>query len=827
MAHIEAFAKSDQDLGPKSAGFRFLCRLFAAVSTDPDTQKMLYKCAHQRTCLEKDPAVELVMNWLFFLPLIQGKLKIAKDSSALYLQRTLDDLHKSRNDKGDLNKYCTLVPPQYGSASEQWEKYTDICKRPLVQMFHKQTGATQKFLDFLAISFALSVGTSNSNFCFGKDQIRKLLQLCLQQLGMPISYLLPEELDDRPQEDDGQYTKLQEYLAVCLDQALYAVYPQQSKNLASCQQAAQQVFQNEYCRIDAEEDPDGLVRELVDRNCSIENLRKEWKQICRKLRVHQTSHFSGYLESVYEVPAFVPVSPETRTGVLYCDEQATLKRFIYGCQAGKSSFLRIVALCCMASHPFFNGFIEDDTGIFSSISRKLMFDASAYFPLLLDCRSISTDCTDPVAEAIRQFCGTLEAQSKHLSHSQRELYHQLVHQLCTQQLMEGQLLLLVDNWDQAPDKLREALYHPDEGLHVLIVSDQCRKSEMRKMSDNYMCWKITELTTEGKQNLISKAAKNPNDYQQLLVRNRYLDLFTDTPARLLLLLSYDGDSWDSMLTGEINSQLERLDMSSHFVDHFFHQLARGLLENHWMDSVRNSLDAESYRDWDVIPGRLPSQSLFRNDPFCDHQQANRIWEQACQDQILVCAADVPRGFRFKNPMFCYSLAADAYLEILQEKREADRSVTHSLCRLSPLHFSYVIVLLINRLCGTCSDDYGYRSEHVLDVLHTLCQSIAGYVLSLTDMDDAVHCCRALADILGGQYQENLLSAQINTADFRRKGGVYHSRQILLRSYTYLYHATKCCHAPLVLPLPAQLIRPDQEELWFRRYYPQAFEPNQA
>lgn len=827
MDNIDIFEEPAQVLGPKATGFRFLCQLFAAVSTDPDTQKMLYKCANRLTCVEKDQAVDLVMNWLYFLPRIQSKLKLTEDSSAQYLQLILDDLHKSRNDKKNLNKYCALVPPNFGSLSDQWAEYIKICRRPLVQMFHTQTGATQKYLDFLALSFALSVGTSDNNFRFGKDQIRKVLQLCLQQLGMPIGYLLPQELDDRPQDDDGQYTKLQEYLAVCLDQALYAVYPQRSENLSSCQQKAQQAFQDEYCLIEAEDDPDGLIRELVDRNCSVENLRKEWKLICHRLRTHQTGHFSGYLESMYEVPVFVPVAPETQTGVLCCDEQGSLKRFIYGSQVGKSTFLRIVMLCCMASHPFFSGFIEDDGGAFDSISRTLMLDASCYFPLLLDCRSVGSDCADPVCEAIRQFCRTLDAQSKYLLSYQQKLHHQLVHQLCTQQLMDGQLLLLVDNWDQAPAKLREALYRPDGQLHVLIVSDQCRKSEMRKMSDSYMCWKITGLTSEGKQHLIRKAAKDPSNYQRLLARNRCLDLFADTPARLLMLLSYDGNSWDSMLTREISSQLERLDMPGHSVDHFFHQLARGLLENRWIDPVRNTLDAEFYRDWDVIPGRLPSQALFRNDPFFDHRLANQIWEQACQGQILICAADVPRGFRFKNPMFCYSLAVDAYLELLLEETATDGSVTYSLRRLSPLHFSYVIVLLINRLCGIGPDDYGYRSEHVLDVLHTLCQSIAGYVLSLTDMDDAVHCCWALADILSGQYHENLLSTQINTADFRRKGGVYHSRQILLRSYTYLYHATTYCHAPFELPLPAQLIRSDQETSWFSKYYPQAFEPKHA
>lgn len=814
--------------GKKIEGFAFLCRLFAAMSRDPIVRKMLHNCADKAKGLEKDDALDLASNWLDnFLPPIQDKLDTRRESSARYLQRILQGVW-GKSAAG--NKHCNSVPSKYNAADmskqseAEWNNYRQISRRPLVAMFHEQTGSSQPFLEFLAISIALSLGRHDRNFCLEKEAVREILQLCLRKLELPLGYAIPEDFEVRTEDEDGGVTKLQEYVAVCLYQTLYALYPQRMLNLASGLEKSAKIFVEKYCVTESQELPGELVYTLVERNEDVKNLRKEWVVAYENVRKYKSEHFKGNVEEIYEMPLFVPASGHADTGILHRDEHAVMRRFVYSGEEGKSTFLQVVALCCMAQHPFFFGQMQGDMEAFDAIAAKLSLDASAYFPLALDCRKADRQSTDPIAEAVRQLCEKLDPNDRYRYAGGVNPKNLLVKQICFQQLKEGRLLLLVDHWDQAPMGLREAIYGADNRCHILIAASKCRQSEMRKMP-GFSFWKIQGFSRDSKLRFVSKVSKQPEYYCGLLKSNRCLELFADTPARLLQVVTDADQQWDAMIRLEISRQMECLDIPvddvNYDVEQFFSQLALGSLEGLWQEPSRGASDADFYRGPDVIPGNLMRNALYHKGIFTNREWATQIWEQACGQQILVCAADAPMGFRFKNQIFRYSLAADAYWNSLQAGPEIGESTIARMCRLSPYHFSFVVVLLVNRICGIGVDAQGDCSDKNMDLLYRLCQGIAGYVLSLTEMEEAVHCCQALADILGGQYARNMLSACMNPDAFFSKRSVCQSRQILLRSYAYLFNATYQHHGALELPEPVRFIRTDQEIAWFRQYYPQA------
>lgn len=814
MALNMAISASTKTTAHQIAGFQFLCRLFEAVSEDRSTQYELRLHADRATGLSENAAIDLATSWLReHLPEIRNQ-----QTSADHIQGILNSIHCNHSDG---NKLFSLIPAFEGSCDKDWEDYTATCRQPLVNMLHLQSGSNEKFLDFLALGFALSVGTKTPKFRLQHDQVRQVLQLCLRQLDMPLGFALPAHSDLQFVGATGSCTELQEYLAVCLAQALYAVYSPCKGDLFRSRDKVKSDFCTKYCQSERHSHPNSLVRRLWVRNEALQVLRENFSHVYQKFRVFQIGRFSGYLEQVFQAPSFVTVSDYISTDILFCDKNATLKQFIYGGQVGKSTFLRMVALCCVALHPFFSGLITDDQGMFEVISRQLSLDAEHYFPLLLDCTCVEESSTNPISEAIRQLCITLDAENPALPPWQRELQHRLLRDICDQQFREQRLLLLIDNWDHAPEGIRNWIYTAENGFHILIASNHRRHAEMRKM-DGFSYCRIREFSASYKNQLIERFADTPLYYHNLLAKNRYLNMFTETPAGLFQMLAQDQHDWDTMITQEICRQMDLLEIPSHVACQFFHQLALGSLEGLWTDPSRGASDADYCRETYIIPGNLMKNSQYYEGIFPDREQAAQIWELVCRRQILVCAADVPIGYQFKNPLIRYSLAADAYRDALLRAPDLRCSSITGLWRLSPTDFSYVIVLLMSRICSADPNIGGCCSDQTLDVLHALCQCIAGYVLSLTDMDEAVPCCQALADILGGSYCRNLLSACTGADDFSYKHSLCQSRLTLLRSYAYIYHAAYNCHAPLKLPEPGYFIRSRQEKDWFRRNYPQAF-----
>lgn len=787
-------------LSSKSArtqGIRFLCCLFSEAVSQEDlaTRQYLRTCADKGNALSERTATDLAASWLEYIHRSVGKLPATRRAQAL-----LNAMHGSA---GDENRYCNLIPPEKNSDDRAWNDYHNICRAPLVDLLCLQSDGSREYLDFLALSFALSIGETNQKFSMEYDHIRQILLLCLQQLDMPIGFSLPEDLSVWCRENDGTCSELREYLAVCLAQALYVVFPPSTQDPLTSRERAQADLCDQYWLPEIGKHPNGLARELWERNQAIAALRDEWGEAYQRLRRCRIGRFDGNLEQVFELPLFGSV-PEgyIKNQILYCDKQAILKQFLYGGQVGKSTLLQIVALCSAARHPFFSEHVPDPSGKLGALAQKLSMDTALYFPLLLDCEIADENSTDPLSEAVRQLCISLDAEKSLKNPRQQVLQCQLAQQLCEQQIRDKHLLLLIDNWDQAPAGIRNAVYNSGNEFHILVVSSQYRRSEIPKMRDFSFC-KIHELKKESQKRLLDRFADKPEFYRDMLERKWYLKPFGETLSGMLLLLSQQGDTWDDMISREIDRQLERLEAPLYMSSRFFRKLAVSSLEGIWSDPARGATAADSHRAADVIPGNLMKNSLYYSGVFQNVDQAKQIWDQACSRRVLVCSADVPSGFQFKNTIFRYSLAADAYCDLLLEGSESAGNAVVRLCRLSPEDFSRVFVLMANRLCANQPVNSECDNGPVPEALHTLCRCIDMYVLSLTDVRGAENCCRALADILSGSCGRNLLSAATGEERLSGEHTLYKSRLILLRSYTYLYYAT-CCHNTTqssLLPVP--------------------------
>ena len=784
--------------GPKAEGCRFLCQMFALLVSSPQRRNYLLACAQAGLPISKDEAIALTQWWKEAV--LDARVPLTKDSPEILIHIANQGIWK------DVTLDFCL------SSITSSNTFDELCDRRLITMLSKQTGCDREFLLFLAVTTAFLAADRRT-----EEEVsplaRDLLMLSLRELGLPAgwTYIRPDLR--------AQTGELRRLLVLSLSCALYAVYPQRIINLASNHGAAREIFLGGL-RIIQAEFPDGLADAVWMQNQLLLALNESWCELAQALMDHRIPGFSGTLDQLFEMPVFSPCFTSHGGDLLRCDQNAALRVFVYGEQAGKSTLLRMVQLCCMLAHPFFTGLLPTCPRL-CSIASSLKLRDDGYFPLPLSCAGGLESDGDPLVLAAEQLVRSLHLADTRLVEAVRDL--------CRQQCREGRVLLLVDDWDQAGRSMQDKLLHLDRSIHILATSSQPSRSQLRILNAAFQCWYITAFSPEGRRALIARLADQALPHRREEIRawvtrlpaNRYLSLFSDTHARLLRVLEEPEGQWSEMLVRCVKLELDRLDDADGRTDGFFQCLALCVLERRWQDTARGASDADLQRNPDVILCNLMDLPFYRSH-FPEQVDPERIWAQASSRQVLVCPADVPQGYRFKNRLFCYSLAADGYLELLLGRREDGEDLLARFNRLSPEAFSYVIPLLMDRLCGARPEESGYRSEELLQAVCRLCQCVAAYALAQEESWQIRHCCQTIADLLQGTFHPNLLClSQLRWEDPNQRL-LWRARQLLLRAYLYLYGPAARSSEERGLPTPIQLLGNPMERLIFQEECPHAF-----
>lgn len=748
------------------AGFELVYRLFSVVTRVIEKQQHLRSHADRRRLLSETDAEDLALKWLQFVATCKP-LPSSRDTQAL--------MSKMHGRSSAENKYWNLLLKGARDNDCGWEIYLNNCKPPLITLLRMGECDDQEFLDFLAMAFALAAGQKNEDFQMESNQIRSILMFCLKHLDMLLGYSLPEELDVRASEDSEGFSELQEYLAFCIAQVLYSRFAWEAvPQTSSLEKAIKAIgdFREKYCLPEISRRPGGLVSRLWERNQMLAEIRNALGSMYQQLRRCRIGDFDGYLDQVFEMPILLSIDDRIESKqLLDRDNNAILKQFLYGGKIGKSTLMRIVALTTAAGHPFLSGFFADGSESLGIMAQKLYRNVFTYFPLVLDGAKADTEAQDLISEAVRQLCDMLQIQS-----AQR---CGLVRQLFEQQIRDKHLLLMIDNWEQAPAGIRHAVYQLGRDYHILIISNHLRRSEILRMKE-FDYSRISGFYQASKQYFVENFTNDPVFYCNQMDRNQWiLKPFFDTPAGLLLLMSGRDTSWDTAITREIHRQLDRLEMPGDISVAFFRWLAVSSLERAWPD-------ADPHCDQKIIPGNLMCNSQYHKDIGLDPQQANQVWDRACQRRVLICNADVPMGFQFQYAVFRHSLAADFYLErLLADPKHADSAIER-LCRMGVDDFIRIVIFMVHRLCGIEAENGGDCSGKKLEALYTLCKATSEYAKPM-EGEDAYKCCLALENILRGDYSRNLLSI-CNTPDrpLLPRQDLPNCRMILLQCYAQLY-----------------------------------------
>lgn len=774
-----AVPAAQEATGTKVHGFRLICRLFAAVTTDLSLKQYLLRRAQDGSPLDTEAAVSLIENLLALLPPVAARFRTQEGSAAHTLLSTLQD-YPLDNTGLDLlyNNYCSSVPTRYDDGPKLTE-FRNNLNRVLKAILTQQKGGGRDFMIFLALCFPLNAGRTDSRFSFEQAQLTEVLRVCLREFDLPVGFGKLPEPDPDTLHHPSCTGDIHELLTVALGLSLQAAFPQKATNLVSGREKARKAFLK-YCEDNKSSDPDSLLYRLMAYNDRLENLRINWNTCLSQHRTHSALAFRGDLDQIYEIPGLQPLGRTPFNQIMGTDLGASpLKVLLIGSQVGKSTLLKMAELCCVRSHEFFRIPMENAKA-FDRIASWLGIRRGGYFPLLLHCAQASANDRDPVAAAVEQFLRELRELTHNASIPMEELNRSLLLDLCRHQLAEERLLILADDWDLAPEALHQALMQPDPHLGVILTATHPMQDELRALETRaFARWVIDPFAGRDRQSYLDRIAPEPELVDGLLEKNRCLRIFCDTHQRIQeLAVCRDGD-WDRLVSQSISRKLELLAEQDYDTVSFFRRLALCSVEHRWNDMTVGASRSDLRRDPNNIPSNLFGREFYRRH-FADLESARRIWEQATRRSLIVCHADVPSAYRFENPLLRYSLAADGYLELLQSGQ--GEGLVARLSRLEPEDFSYVAVLTMERLCGV--EDESVLTDREKHSVLELAMAIAGYVMSLETPAQAQLCRWALEDILCGAYRANLLAdPELNPGLLRR------SRSTLLRC---LHHLERFC-----------------------------------
>ena len=755
-------AKSEQ-------GFRFLCTIFRILYRTAEKKMSLLSFAEEGMPLSKEQTSSLLEDWVSFSC-------------------------KAGHQKERTQWLEELLQQYYGAEIRAASYFYDIdnflsadsekkLKNKFWNIFVSQNGPLPDTLAGIAMTLTLAMGyQGDRQFFLGWREARQILTRSLFVLGISHAEFLPDSCfafaHGQPPEDFAQLFFLS------LFGALKSVYPhkqaQKQSNIEAGRRAIDQFL--------FESAPTVLVESLkrVEEAAAIcSDMWKALREVCEEVCFPNGKRLK--LKEFYTVPRFEPIERSIQS-ILACDKGFMIRSMVAGSQGcGKTMLTKAVVCACQA------GEFSDDAGVYESYALKLGMERCRYLPLPLACDRIGSDVSFETADlidiALEQLVQLVRATPYRGCLEHWSEYHAMILEYCRQKARDASLLLIIDefsalsskDYDSFLARLRTFGTELFPRLHVLLTTERLSRFLMHQF-DGYNKAEITPLSenplrTIGSLCRLGVAQRSFETYQTLFEQNRYVVEYVNSPAHLVKLISYPFEGSfeiDPLLELTMEEQLEQhsgASVQTCDCREFLTILAVSIAEKKGVRQGRTHIDSQS------IPMNITSKKYLDQlrDSF---ENPELVWQFIRDHMILICPGSSINSFMFRNRLFYYSLVADYYLELLSQKGAS--AFLDRFNYLSSEDFSYLIVMLVKRLCRR--DGYEDNLAQPIEEydVKLLVQSIAAYIISRDDPTDMYQCLTALEDLV---FDDNVRRAFTHGGEDSRRKRLFF---ILQRSYAECY-----------------------------------------
>lgn len=721
-------------------GYCFLCKILGIIYKDEQRKQELFQYSQNGTAMPSEKVEKIRDEFVEF----------AHDVKSIRhgLWKKLDgvwqnDFWLQNNNNTELSTKDFFSDIQAMNAKNS----NNSIKSMFNNLLCNQKGTSNTSLAGIAMTIVLAAGyTQNQTFYIGSYEIRQILTISMKCLGYDNAEFLPKRYyaitNGYMMED------MLQVLLVVLYGTLKVNFPHK-KNM----------IQVELNRQNAQNTVSGLMRSSYDSeiisalgsSCYVAEICKAMTDALREYA--EDAEFPEAkklaLNTFYEIPKFEPIGNSVAE-ILRCDYNASVRSLVLGKMgSGKSLLTKAVIQTCL---PPYN---ED-------YAKALGLDSRRYFPLVLNCRKLSSEHTieniDLIKEAVFQLYSLTQSTEHHSGVQHWEDFSDCIFEYYQDKAENAELLLIVEDiacldWTSREVLLGKLRTAEISRLNILVVTQRLINSQMSTFNRYNqaeivpLCFSLPEKISTFVGMGIGKLSTE--DYLTLLNNNRHIRAFVDRPKHLIQLLCYDFReqfNWDEFLTHIIEqtiaeniTDLYHQEVTDTGCQEFLTFLATGIAEN-----AKNPNFPMSYC-------KIPQNILERKNIFKDDtNRFNVIWQYILENMILIYPNSGISNYTFANPILYHSLIAEYYWKIFFEA-ESYQNWLVRFNHLSAEDFSTVVVILLRRL----AKEKVFETYKFEEVLLTLFQSVAGYSISRSDPTELFFCLLALQDILADEQLKRI------------------------------------------------------------------------
>lgn len=655
-------------------GFVFLCKILQTMYKSDERKSGFYSHIESGAVFNKDEALKIFDDWAKFTYAVSFTAA-DKDLTALLNE------HFEKGKKFDTADYFFNVRPAEAKALK------NPLKNAFENMLTKKNGTTPDNLAGMAATLTLGIGKKQDpQFYIGQREARAILTLSLNELNIKNVEFIPDScfeiLNSAPSND------LSELFCLGVFGALKTLYPhkadQRERNRAESRETVLK-FVDEKC--------DSALfdsfKQVDEAMFIFDNIRRALKKESETVKFPDGE--SLRLCDFYTVPNFETMGNAYTDKILLCDKGYRARSLVIGnTGSGKTTLSNAVVRTCLKS---------DGEDIYAEYAARLGINKNKYFPLVLHCDRISENVDlsdkslDLIELALEQLVRSVRETEYRSCLAHWDSCREMILEYLKQKAKSAELLLIVDGFSSLDSsryedflsKLHTLGKEDYPLLHIMVTSQLLVKSLMRRFDD----YNQSELApwSDTPSNIITKLSDagmsfNASKYREL-TENRYVKLFLNTPSHLVKLLQYEFDEpfWgmDELLCDTIDEKLERHsgeDVSADDCREFLTALAVNIVE-------RKS-------DYSAIPMNLANKRTNVADSV---ENPAAVWQFIRNKMILISPSSRINSFMFSNRLFCYSLAADFYLKLLENGGAA--TLLERFNRISAEDFSYMAPMLIS------------------------------------------------------------------------------------------------------------------------------------
>lgn len=746
----------------KIDGFKFLCRILEIMDKNPETAAVFGEHAETGMPFTAEESNRLAEKWAVYsnASIIHGKQYKDTLIEVLY-----ENCEEDKSYTKDFQEYINAVENYMEiraakrtnlSAKREERDFREAAKHTsrkqqskktslgttFINIFQNQNGSFSLFFLGFSMTIAMSYRTYDDwNFYVGEKEAKKILFESLNVLGVLHAEFIPEKY----------YTEeeLRSFVFVGLYSALRAMFPIRANAAEKTWHNSQKTIQN----LLSNHPESKLYSALNHANEAYriqvilwENLKEQSGMVI----LDDGTRIA--LEHFYTAPTLNLTNEKNTYKLLECDDRYRVRAFVIGKSgSGKTFLMKAIAASCM-------DYAKHDKR-YAAIAKKLGIQR-VFFPLILSCKELQEQeilRKGLIKIALEQMYSDAIRNYNEVCLRHWEECYDYIETFCSQKALNGELLLLVDDYSKMSKSCTLAYANavnqvcrdfPD--THIVMVSNRLKNSEMLLFRD----YRKFEFHMSPAEYMDIAHALTSSGYwenvspfnMEILDKDRYIRTYVNTPRHLVryLMSDYFGETTiDSLVLDSMEEELEskcQYECTGNDCKELLKELAIEVL----LAGKRKETAAERLS----IPDKMVNRSFYARlgERVIRPEQT---WEFIQKKAVLIDRKEGINRFEFSNPLYLYSLAAEYYLEILKRNscRECIGMLISDFNQMAEEDFSYVIVLMMNKLSGELNCYGDIANSHLEQNITLFAQAVAAYAAACDETENRKQCESALGDIL--------------------------------------------------------------------------------